>query len=366
MSLAEIGAYGEELYQQVLPLHGPDPDGLTHDLVGAWTHGVREIDELVRDTPRGPGWSVILDVDDAPVKGLYWLSQIAGVTLRQPKLVTYFNLVNSLTERSGSFEDDISAWSYPSTTQTKVIGGTRGQYALQGVASANATVGASFQAAVGGLSRITVAVDVISAARPVSLQVAWSDGAFTPISTVTEAASAATGRRSMTVQAPSSAEFAGFRLVMPGALIGEAFVIDAYSAITPYGSSVYFDGSVATHVESDEEWAVYARDAIRRQGGRNRGTPDAILSAAEDTLTGTRQARLIERVGGNAYRFTLITRPSETPDPDLTLARASAQVPAGSKLTLTLTEGATIDEGTKTIDAATATIDTATLSDIAN
>jgi hypothetical protein len=93
--------------------------------------------------------------------------------------------------------------------------------------------------------------------------------------------------------------------------------------------------------------------------GRNRGTPDAILSAAEDTLIGTRNARLIERVGGNAYRLALVTRPSETPDPDLTLRMATTQVAGGSKLTHTLTEGVTIDEDTGTIDTpGSGTIDT--------
>jgi hypothetical protein len=80
--VADIGSYGEALYQQILPMHGPDPDGLLHDYIGAISHPMREIDELVRDTPEGCGWSVILDVAACPTKGLRWLSQIAGVVLR--------------------------------------------------------------------------------------------------------------------------------------------------------------------------------------------------------------------------------------------------------------------------------------------
>jgi hypothetical protein len=85
MSRANIGIYGEELYEQVLPLHGPDPDGLAHDYVGALTSQAIEIDDLARDDAQGrPGWGAILDMDDCPLKGLPWLSQIAGVSLRDP------------------------------------------------------------------------------------------------------------------------------------------------------------------------------------------------------------------------------------------------------------------------------------------
>jgi hypothetical protein len=39
--MAAIGSYGEALYQQVLPMHGPDPDGLLHDYIGAIAHPFR-------------------------------------------------------------------------------------------------------------------------------------------------------------------------------------------------------------------------------------------------------------------------------------------------------------------------------------
>lgn len=203
MTLADIGTHGEALYQQVAPMHGPDPDGLAHDYIGAVTQPVREIDELVRDTPEGPGWSAILDVDAAPSKGLRWLGQIVGVRLR-------------LT-RSG---------------------------------------------------------------------------------------------------------------------------------------------------ETDAAWATYARDAIRRQQGRQRGTNDAQISAVQDTLTGTRYVNLLERVGGDAYAMTLVTRTTETPNPTTTLRTWLTQKPAGIVPTHVLTTGVIIDEGTRTINAAAATIDTAVLADV--
>jgi hypothetical protein len=198
--VADIGSYGEALYQQVLPMHGPDPDGLLHDLIGAYSHPFREIDELVRDTPQGCGWSVILDVAACPTKGLRWLSQIAGVVLR-PQRAT----------------------------------------------------------------------------------------------------------------------------------------------------------------ETEAQWDAYARAAIVEQAGHKRGTVAAQLSAVRDTLTGTKTARMLERVGGNAWQQTLVTRPSETPNAALTMAAWLTQKPAGIVPTHTQTEDLLIDEATRTIDALTGTIDGATL-----
>jgi hypothetical protein len=175
--MAAIGAYGEALYQQVLPLHGPDPDGLLHDYIGAIAHPFVEIDELVRDTPEGCGWSVILDVAACPTKGLRWLSQIAGVVLR-PQRAT----------------------------------------------------------------------------------------------------------------------------------------------------------------ETLEQWDAYARAAIVEQAGHKRGTLGAQISAVKDTLTGSKSVRMIERVGGNAWQQTLITRTAETPSPSLTLAAWLTQKPAGIVATHTISD----------------------------
>jgi hypothetical protein len=199
--MAAIGAYGEALYQQVLPLHGPDPDGLAHDYIGAIAQPFVEIDDLVRDSPDGPGWSVILDVNAAPAKGLRWLAQLAGVELRAQKVS-----------------------------------------------------------------------------------------------------------------------------------------------------------------ETLEQWAVYARTAIVEQGGRKRGTVDAQLSAVRDTLTGTKTARMLERTS-SAWTQTLVTRPSETPDPAATVAAWLTQKPAGIVPTHTMTEDLLIDEALRTIDALIGTIDGATLAD---
>jgi hypothetical protein len=80
---AGIGTLGEELYQQVLPLHGPDPDLLAYDLVGAWIRPTQTIYDLVGDSDAGPGWVRLFDPDLLQGDELYWLAQARGVRLRQ-------------------------------------------------------------------------------------------------------------------------------------------------------------------------------------------------------------------------------------------------------------------------------------------
>lgn len=43
--------------------------------------GFQQVEDLVRDTPDGPGWSSLLDVERCPPEALGWLAQLAGVRL---------------------------------------------------------------------------------------------------------------------------------------------------------------------------------------------------------------------------------------------------------------------------------------------
>jgi hypothetical protein len=209
-----------------------------------------------------------------------------------------------------------------------------------------------------------------------TLKARWLDDAFNVISDTALMATAGTlaafgsgsaGNLEGAAQAPAGTAYVGVALTLPVAAATPTrhLSVGAFNVSPVSGSDsaipAFGDPAPSQRFETEAEWAVYARDALKRQSGRNRGTPDAILSAAEDTLIGTRNARLLERVGGNAYRLNLVTRPSETPDPDLTLRMATTQVAGGSKLTHTLTEGVTIDEDTGTIDTpGSGTIDTPT------
>lgn len=79
-----VGSWTEEIYNNFLPIASRDEMNAWAllkylDSIGFMT---QEIVDLVRDGPQGqPGWSVIVDIDRAPDKGLPWLAQLAGVTL---------------------------------------------------------------------------------------------------------------------------------------------------------------------------------------------------------------------------------------------------------------------------------------------
>lgn len=375
-----LGPYHDELYQQVLPLHGPDPGGLAQDLVGAWAHGVIEVDDLVRDTPEGPGWGVILDVDLAPVKGLRWLAQLAGVQLRDPKLLDPpVNLIKTpipalgnpgATSESGSvnalmtgtgkfgpfiitaektlFDPFYVAWDGAPTSGEEINGG------------ADATIVVPF-------AKYTFAIDIIETTDPVYASILWADVDGLAISQTDGDYDTTTGRRVVQGTAPAGAVNAWPIVTLDTADDARHFYAEGAVFEAGWTDGVFFTAdTVSPRLETSQEWATYARSAIREQGAKRRGTPRAILNAVRDTLTGTRYANLLERVGGNAYALTLITRPSETPDAAATYAAALTQKPLGMKLTHTLTEGVIIDEGTKSIDTSTATIDTATLADVAD
>jgi hypothetical protein len=71
-----------------------------------------------------------------------------------------------------------------------------------------------------------------------------------------------------------------------------------------------------------------ARQAIRTPAGWRRGTPQAIIDAVKQTLTGTQTVILLERDTG-AYHLTVATFTDETPDTAATEAAALSQKPAG-------------------------------------
>jgi hypothetical protein len=105
------------------------------------------------------------------------------------------------------------------------------------------------------------------------------------------------------------------------------------------------------------------RTFIRETAGWRRGTPAAMIGAAQVYLTGAKTVRLIER-DESAYRLTVITRTSETPDAAAVERALRSQKPAGIVLTHIVSDAPIIDEGTLDIDDVTATIDDAALADV--
>jgi hypothetical protein len=87
------------------------------------------------------------------------------------------------------------------------------------------------------------------------------------------------------------------------------------------------------------------RQWIKDRRGFRRGTPAAMIAAVQDTLTGTKAVKMIER-DGDPYNLTLTTTTSETPDANRTLAAILSQKPAGITLNKT-----SVVTGTQTWDA---------------
>lgn len=77
--------------------------------------------------------------------------------------------------------------------------------------------------------------------------------------------------------------------------------------------------------------AYYAQMRARVQStdGFNRGTPAALIGAAQQHLTGDKYVLLNEREGGNAWQLGVLTRASETPDENAVRAALLEQKPAG-------------------------------------
>jgi hypothetical protein len=82
---------------------------------------------------------------------------------------------------------------------------------------------------------------------------------------------------------------------------------------------------------------------VRDSASWRRGTPAAIIAAARRHLTGGQGVTLIERDGG-AYRLTVRTYSSQTPDPDAVEAALLAAKPAGLILTYEVVIGVSYAE----------------------
>lgn len=74
--------------------------------------------------------------------------------------------------------------------------------------------------------------------------------------------------------------------------------------------------------------------------GFNRGRPATIISTTQATLTGSKFVDLQER-SGTAWQYTVVTKPSETPNPAATVAAIQSQKVGPDQFTHLLVEHAT-------------------------
>lgn len=75
--------FAERLYDALAPLAQLDPVNGWALLIycNALGQMFQLIEDLVRDTPEGPGWSTLVDLDRCPDVALGWLGQLVGVRL---------------------------------------------------------------------------------------------------------------------------------------------------------------------------------------------------------------------------------------------------------------------------------------------
>lgn len=77
----EPDTFAARLYDALAPLAQADPDYAWSLLILCNAVGTmyQSVEDLVRDTPAGPGWSSLVDLDRCPDTALAWLAQFAGV-----------------------------------------------------------------------------------------------------------------------------------------------------------------------------------------------------------------------------------------------------------------------------------------------
>jgi hypothetical protein len=75
--------FAGRLYDMLEPLAEQDPQAGWSLLIlcNAIGTAYQLVEDWVRDTPDGPGWSLMLDVDRCPSEALPWLGQFAGVRI---------------------------------------------------------------------------------------------------------------------------------------------------------------------------------------------------------------------------------------------------------------------------------------------
>jgi hypothetical protein len=137
---------------------------------------------------------------------------------------------------------------------------------------------------------------------------------------------------------------------------GNSFFVDGLmvnEGLTPYPN--YFDGDtnpdpsmatiwVGTPHKSVSELQIPDSMEAKKQILRDRlswmrGTPAAMVAAAQTELTGAKRVVLRERFTGDPWKINVVTFTSETTDPSKVLDKLLSQKPAGIVLTHTVVDG---------------------------
>lgn len=78
----ELESFAANVYYGVAPVAGEDAqyDYALAKFSGALGVMFQAVEDLARDTPEGPGWSAVVDVDRCPDDWIPWLGQFVGVS----------------------------------------------------------------------------------------------------------------------------------------------------------------------------------------------------------------------------------------------------------------------------------------------
>lgn len=108
------------------------------------------------------------------------------------------------------------------------------------------------------------------------------------------------------------------------------------------------------------------RDRLTSPSNFYRGTVEAIKAEIQPTLTGTQTVLVLERVGGNEFAMTVVTRTAETPNPAVAQAAGRRQIAPWLIASFVVSDDPIWDEATRTWDAvgAAETWDTIALGDV--
>lgn len=114
--------------------------------------------------------------------------------------------------------------------------------------------------------------------------------------------------------------------------------------------------------------AATARALIQAEGGFQRGTPAAIVSAAKVWLNATQSVVLLERTAADGtvdpYHFVLIVRPEEIISVAQLTSAVDAVRPVGVQWTLIQSDAPLLSQYTRLFSAITVQLGAATLADV--
>lgn len=75
----ELNTFAQRVWDLLLPIRLESTD-LNH-YIGGIGELFQEIEDYAIDTPQGPGWSPVVDVNRVPTKAIDWLAQFVGITI---------------------------------------------------------------------------------------------------------------------------------------------------------------------------------------------------------------------------------------------------------------------------------------------